>query len=79
MNKNKWDGNRPLSVWVKWSKSVSTNQIDAKLIFDNPLSVSGDEVGKNIEKILNEIQIDDSNFEELGDFFKKFDSAFKET
>ena len=48
MNKNKWDGNRPLSVWVKWSKSVSTNQIDAKLIFDNPLSVSGDEVGKNI-------------------------------
>ena len=79
MNKNKWDGNRPLSVWVKWSKSVSTNQIDAKLIFDNPLSVNGNEVGKNIEKILNEIQIDDSNFEELGDFFKKFDSAFKET
>ena len=78
VNKNKWDGNRPLSVWVKWSKSVSTNQIDAKLIFDNPLSVSGDEVGKNIEKILNEIQIDDSNFEELGDFFKKFDSAFKD-
>lgn len=53
---NKYDGNRPLSVYVDWY--VENGQLCHNLVFDSPLSVGGDEVADNLISALNELGID---------------------
>lgn len=53
---NKYDGNRPLSVYVDWY--VEDGQLCHDLVFDSPLSVGGDEVADNLIAALNELGID---------------------
>ncbi|MBQ7107448.1 MAG: hypothetical protein IJN93_08085 [Clostridia bacterium] len=53
---NKYDGNRPLSVYVDWY--VEDGQLCHNLVFDSPLSVGGDEVADNLIAALNELGID---------------------
>ncbi len=53
---NKYDGNRPLSVYVDWY--VENGQLCHNLVFDSPLSVGGDEVADNLIAALNELGID---------------------
>ncbi len=53
---NKYDGNRPLSVYVDWY--VKNGQLCHNLIFDSPLSVGGDEVADNLIAALEELGID---------------------
>lgn len=53
---NKYDGNRPLSVYVDWY--VENDQLCHNLVFDSPLSVGGNEVADNLIVALNELGID---------------------
>ena len=54
--RNKYDGNRPLSVYVDWY--VENGQLCHNLVFDSPLSMGGDEVADNLIAALNELGID---------------------
>ena len=62
-DKDKWDGDRPLSVYVEWS--LDNGMLDGKLVFDKPLKKKGNEIGKNLRKLLGEINITKDNFDEL--------------
>lgn len=53
--KNKYDGNRPLSVYVDWF--VRDGQLCHELVFNNPLCVGGDEVADRLIDALDELGI----------------------
>lgn len=42
--KNKWDGDRPLAVYVEWG--ISNKKLSHNLVFDKPLEKKGNEVAK---------------------------------
>jgi len=56
---NRYDGNRPLSVYVSWY--VKDNKLCHDLVFDAPLSVGGDKVANDLIKALQELNIDTTN------------------
>lgn len=51
----KWDGDRPLAVYVNWY--VYENNIGCDIIFDSPLMKKGNEVAANLCGVLHEIGI----------------------
>lgn len=61
VNVNKWDGDRPLSVFCEWSLNTE-NKLEGKLIFDKPLQFKGNEIGNNIRKLLNKLGVNSDNF-----------------
>lgn len=61
--KDKWDGNRPLSVYVDWQ--VKEGKLSAALKFDSPLIIKGNEVGNKLRRALSELHIDVNNFDQL--------------
>ena len=63
---NKWDGNRPLSVYIDWR--LQDGKLKAEFVMDNPLEKKADEIGLNIRNILKELKIDSSNFNNLKDY-----------
>lgn len=63
VTKDKWDGNRPLGVFVDWKENK--NEITANLIFDKPLTTRANIVGSKIREILQSNDISVENFEEL--------------
>lgn len=64
VNKDKWDGDRPLSVYVDWFLDEN-RKLQGKLNFEKPLSVKGNIIGTNIKKLLTTLGIDKNNFNEL--------------
>jgi hypothetical protein len=66
---DKWDGNRPLAVYVNWK--LEDNILKAEIVFDTPLKVKGDSIGLAIRKILNSLNVDASNFEDLKKYLDK--------
>ncbi len=60
-DKKKWDGPRPLAVYVDWK--IDNGKLTASLVYDNPLTVNGNTVGDNLEQLLNELKI--SKFDQL--------------
>lgn len=63
----KWDGNRPLSVQVKWD--AIDNRLVPKLVFDKPLIVKGDEVAQRLIYYMHKLNIqttDDINTDNSG-------------
>lgn len=54
--RNKYDGNRPLSVYVDWY--VKNGQLCYKLVYDSPLAVGGDEVANKLIEALEELNIE---------------------
>lgn len=54
--KNKYDGNRPLSVFVNWF--VEDGKLCHELVFDSPLTVGGDQVADNLIAALDELNIE---------------------
>lgn len=60
---DKWDGDRPLSVYVDWK--IVDGRLSGKLGFDHPLRKKGNEIGKNVKKILCSMKIDKTNFSTL--------------
>lgn len=60
---DKWDGNRPLSVFIKWT--LVDDVIKAEFIMDSPLETKANEIGENIREILNQLGINSKNFDDL--------------
>lgn len=61
---NKWDGDRPLAVYVNWSIDKN-DKITAELVFDHPLCTKGNEVGNRVTSILRKKHINYLNFNDL--------------
>lgn len=51
----KWDGDRPLSVYVDWS--VENGKLCHEIKFDNPLTVKGNLIARQLENCLRNLQI----------------------
>jgi hypothetical protein len=51
----KWDGDRPLCVYIHWFESNS--QLYHEFCFDNPLRVKGNQVAENLKKALKNLNI----------------------
>lgn len=66
VSKDKWDGNRPLAVYIDWS--IIDNNIHSKIIFDKPLKIKANQIGEKIRIILNQFNISTNNFNHLKDF-----------
>lgn len=61
---DKWDGDRPLAVYVDWSIDKN-GKITAELVFDHPLCTKGNEVGTRVVSILKKMHINYRNFNDL--------------
>ncbi len=61
--KDKWDGDRPLAVYVDWI--LNGNSLKGSINYDTPLKVKGNAVGNNIRSILDQLNINQSNFNDL--------------
>lgn len=66
---DKWDGNRPLSVYINWR--IVDGVLKAEFVMDKPLEIKADEIGNNIRNILNSLNIKSNNFEELNKYLDK--------
>ena len=66
-SKDKWDGDRPLAVYVNWTLDAD-NKLNGNLVFENPLSVKGNVIGGNIMKILTTLNINKENFSNLRNY-----------
>lgn len=53
--KNKWDGDRPLAVYVEWG--ISNKRLSHNLVFDKPLEKKGNEVAKKLKTVLETLNI----------------------
>lgn len=65
--KNKWDGDRPLAVYIHWSLTQD-KKLCGEVIFKDPLSVRGNAVAKKLEDILLELKISSNNFKEIKNY-----------
>jgi len=54
-DKDKWDGNRPLAVWVEWSGVDS--QLKCRMIYSDPLTIKGNEVGQKVQDLLSDCKL----------------------
>lgn len=63
--KDKWDGDRPLSVYVDWH--IENSILVGKLRFDEPLHHKGNEIGNRLQNLLLELGINSNNFLKLKD------------
>lgn len=59
----KWDGNRPLAVWVE--RKLIKNKLNQVINFKKPLNTKGNFVAQNLLAILNELNISKENFDDL--------------
>ena len=67
--KGKWDGNRPLSVFVDWF--VNDGKLDCNLVFDKPLVTKGNAVAENLISVLKKLGIktdEDVNVTNITDY-----------
>ena len=53
--KDKWDGDRPLAVYVEWS--VSSGKLSHSLVFNEPLEKKGNEVAEKLKTSLETLNI----------------------
>jgi len=60
---DKWDGNRPLAVYIDWN--LISNKLIGNVVFSNPLSKKGNEIGENIQSILKQLGISTDNFKDI--------------
>ena len=59
----KWEGDRALAVYVDWG--IVDGKMSGNLIFDHPLQKTGNEIGENVKRILNDLKISNDNFRTL--------------
>jgi len=62
---DKWDGDRPLAVYVKWT--LDDGLLNGELVYDEPLKKKGNVIGENLRKILKCLNITKNNFADLKD------------
>ncbi len=75
VTKDKWDGDRPLSVFVEWENK---DCVTAKIIFDKPLEVKANEIGRKIQEILLANDIGSDNFNDLEEKLSKNTKYYKD-
>ena len=63
--KDKWDGDRPLSVYVDWY--IKDAKLVGELRFDEPLHHKGNEIGNKVQNLLAELGINADSFLRLRD------------
>ena len=63
VDKDKWDGDRPLSVWVDWT--LKDGKLDGKLNMTLPLTKRANEIGNNIRYLLKTMKVGAHNFDVL--------------
>lgn len=63
--KDKWDGDRPLSVYVDWY--IKDAKLVGELRFDEPLHHKGNEIGNKVQNLLAELGINADSFLGLRD------------
>lgn len=66
VEKDKWDSNRPLSVFINWS--LENNVLKAEFVMDRPLEFKANEIGENIRDILVQLKINSTNFDDLKNY-----------
>ena len=66
---NKWDGDRPLSVYVDWN--IVDGKLTPSIIYSNPLGKKGNEVGDKLLACLRQLGISATNFDTLKDKLAK--------
>lgn len=66
---DKWDGNRPLSVFINWT--LVNNKLTADFVLDKPLEFKANEIGINIRNILSQLNITSANFGELKNYLNQ--------
>lgn len=66
---DKWDGNRPLAVFVEWR--LKKNILFADLVIDRPLEIKANAIGENIRSILKQLNINSNNFSDLKNYLDK--------
>lgn len=71
----KWDGDRPLAVYVQWDKV--DGKLDGKLIMDKPLEVKGNEVGEHVKHLVDGYGINKDNFDEIGNYLSDSTPIYK--
>jgi hypothetical protein len=71
-DKDKWDGDRPLAVWVDWK--LKNDKLFGQIKFDNPLTIKGNEIGNNIKVLLNELGIKKNKIE-YDELIEKIDDS----
>lgn len=62
-SKDKWDGNRPLAVYLDWK--FQNHILTCDLIMNNPFELKANMIGENIRKILFDLGISYDNFNDL--------------
>lgn len=58
-NPYKWDGNRPLAVYVDWS--IENGKLKSSIKYNNPLETKGNEIANNLIKCLGELSISNTD------------------
>ena len=61
--KNKWDGNRPLAVYVNWN--IVNDKLVSELISDKPLEKKGNEIAIHVQNLLEKLNINKNNFNQI--------------
>lgn len=56
---DKYDGNRPLSVFVNWF--IINNKLNHEICFDNPLCIGGKDSFVNLRNALNSLELSTTN------------------
>ncbi len=62
-SEDKWDGDRPLSVYVDWT--IKEGKLHGKLNFSEPLKKKANEIGNNLKSMLEKLNISEENFDDL--------------
>ena len=52
-NEDRWDGDRPLAVRVKWQKEQGS--LKSEIVIDDPFGQQGNAVGENLQTIIDEL------------------------
>lgn len=52
---DKWDGDRPLSVYVDWT--IKDGKLFGERKYDSPLSKKGNEIGETVRSLLKELKV----------------------
>lgn len=63
---DKWDGDRPLAVYVDWKLEDGT--LTSKVVMDKPLEHRGNEIGERVRAILKQLKISEANFSAIRNY-----------
>ena len=66
--KNKWDGDRPLAVYIDWQ--VQDQELVGQVKLDSPLRQKGNQVGERLQQALKKLGITSHNFDDLMKHYK---------